>query len=110
MQHLLVGLTNSIDWGALDTGIVDDFSTALRPAVPTRFMLGMLILKATYDLFDQAYFLYEVPHERSGLSHWSNRLGAEILDVGALSERDMEVVKVDTTVQEKLVPFPMDAT
>ena len=58
MQHLLVGLTNSIDWGALDTGIVDDFSTALRPAVPTHFMLGMLILKATYDLSDEAYFLH----------------------------------------------------
>ena len=57
MQHLLVGLTDSIDWGALDTGIVDDFSTALRPAVPTRFMLGMLIMKATNDLSDDAYFL-----------------------------------------------------
>ena len=58
MQHLLVGLTDSIDWGALDTGIVDDFSIARRPAVPTRFMMEMLILKATYDLSGEAYFLY----------------------------------------------------
>ena len=30
-------------------------------------------------------------------------------DAGALSKRDMEVVKVDTTVQEKSVRFPTDA-
>jgi IS5 family transposase len=59
-----------------------------------------------------------VPHERSGLSHWRIRLGADILDAmlresltvaqdaGALSKRDMEGVTVDTTVQEKSVRFP----
>ena len=96
-------------------------------------------MKATYDLSDEAvfqrwtcdpyfqffsgeaYFQHRVPHERSGLSHWRNRLGADILnamlresltvaqDAGALSKRDMEVVKVDTTVQEKSVRFPTDA-
>ena len=30
-------------------------------------------------------------------------------DAGALSKRDMEVVTVDTTVQEKSVRFPTDA-
>ena len=139
MQHPLVGLADRIDWDALDAGVVGCFGTAGRPAVPTRFMLGMLILKATYDLSDEAvfqrwtcdpyfqfftgeaYFQHRVPHERSGLSHWRNRLGADILDAmlresltvaqdaGALSKRDMEVVTVDTTVQEKSVRFPTDA-
>jgi IS5 family transposase len=139
MQHPLVVLAGRIDWDALDAGIVGCFGTAGRPAVPTRFMLGMLILKATYDLSDEAvfqrwtcdpyfqffsgeaYFQHRVPHERSGLSHWRNRLGADILnamlresltvaqDAGALSKHDMEVVTVDTTVQEKSVRFPTDA-
>ena len=102
MQHPLVVLADRIDWDALDAGIVGCFGTTGRPAVPTRFMLGMLILKATYDLSDQAYFLYEVSHERSGLSHWRNRLGTDILCVGALSKRDMEVVTVDIKVQKKV--------
>ena len=87
MRHPLVVLAGRIDWDALDAGIVGCFGTAGRPAVPTRFMLGMLILKATYDLSDEAvfqrwtcdpyfqffsgeaYFQHRVPHERSGLSH-----------------------------------------
>ena len=56
MQHPLVVLADRIDWNALDAGIVGCFGTAGRPAVPTRFMLGMLILKATYDLSDEAVF------------------------------------------------------
>ena len=102
-------------------------------------MPGMLILKAACDLSDEAvfqrwtldpyfqfftgeaYFRHWVPHGRSGLSHWRNRLGADIpdamlresltmaQDAGALSKRDMEVVTVDTTVQEKPVRFPTDA-
>ncbi|TDI82335.1 MAG: IS5 family transposase [Caldithrix sp.] len=139
MQHPLVRLAERIDWDSLDTQIAGCFGQAGRPAVPTRFMLGMLILKATYNLSDEAlfdrwpcdpyfqfftgelYFQYQVPHERSGLSHWRNRLGADVLDAllresltvaqkaGALSERDMEAVTVDTTVQEKAVRFPTDA-
>ena len=56
MQHPLVVLAGRIDWEALDAGIVGCLGTAGRPAVPTRFMLGMLILKATYDLSDEAVF------------------------------------------------------
>jgi IS5 family transposase len=132
-------LAERIDWDSLDTQIAGCFGQAGRPAVPTRFMLGMLILRATYNLSDEAlfdrwpcdpyfqfftgelYFQYQVPHERSGLSHWRNRLGADVLDAllresltvaqkaGALSERDMAAVTVDTTVQEKAVRFPTDA-
>ena len=139
MQHPLVGLAERIDWEALDGEVAGCFGDVGRPAVPTRFMLGMLILKAMNTLSDEAlfdrwtcdpyfqhftgetYFQHRVPHERSGLSHWRNRLGADILDrllreslnvaqsTGALTKCDMEVVTVDTTVQEKAVRFPTDA-
>ena len=139
MQYPLVGLADRIDWDALDAGVFDYFGTAGRPAVPAHFMLGMLILKATYDLSNEvvfqrwacdpyfqfftgeAYFQHRVPHEHSGLSQWRKRLAAGILaamfresltgaqDTGALSKRDMQVVTVDTTVQERLVRFPTNA-
>jgi len=45
-----------------------------------------------------------------GLATGAINLGADILDVGALSKRDMEVVTVDIRVQKKLLWFPSDAT
>ena len=61
-------------------------------------MLGMFILKHTYGLSDEQvwdrwvhdpyfqyftgeeFFQHELPHERSGMSHWRNRIG-ETLDI-----------------------------
>ena len=139
MNDPLVQLAHRIDWDGLETKIASRFSEEGRPAVPARFMLGMLILKSVENLSDDAlftrwsrdpyyqyftgerYFQHQVPHERSGLSHWRNRLGADCLDhllkeslrvalaSGALREKDMEAVSVDSTVQEKAVRFPTDA-
>ena len=65
----------------------------------------------------ERYFQHQVPHKRSGRS----RLGADCLDhllkeslrvvhaSGALGEKDMEAVSVDSTVQEKALRFPTDA-
>ena len=62
-----------------------------------------------------------IPHERYRLSHQSSRLGADCLyhllkeslrvahASGALGEKDMEAVSVDSTVQEKALRFPTDA-
>ena len=75
----------------------------------------------TDDLFrsrlDQ---IIDMPHERSGLSHWRGRIGdkldallAENLrvahDVGALKTDDLARITVDTTVQPKNVTHPTDA-
>lgn len=139
MRHPLVGLAECIDWDGLDGEVAGCFGDVGRPAVPTRFMLGMLVLKAMNNLSDEAlfdrwtcdpyfqhftgelYFQHRVPHERSRLSHWRNRLGTDILDrllreslnvaqdTGALARCDMELVTVDTTVQEKSVRFPAGA-
>lgn len=98
MNDPLVQLANRIDWDGLEAKIASRFSEEGRPAVPAHFMLGMLILKSVDNLSDDAlftrwscdpyyqyftgerYFQHPVPHERSGLSHWRSRLGADCLD------------------------------
>ena len=68
----------------------------------------------------EEFFHHEFPHERSDLSHWRKRLGgklelllAESLRVahqsGALGTKDSARVTVNTTVQPKVITFPIDA-
>jgi transposase, IS5 family len=138
MKHALVALADRIDWVWLDDQLAGYFSDQGRPAEPVRFMIGMLILKHTYSLSDEqvwdrwvhdpyfqyftgeAFFQHELPHERSGMSHWRKRVGdrldilmAESLriahDAGALKNSDLARVTVDTTVQPKNIAFPTDA-
>ena len=137
LRHELVRLANTIDWDWLDGQLADLYKPTGRPAVETRFMVGLLLLKHIHALSDEAvcerwvydpyfqyftgeaFFQHAFPHERSGLSHWRQRLGdrlevllAESLRVahatGALKARDLERVSVDTTVQPKAVAFPTD--
>jgi IS5 family transposase len=93
MKHELVALAGKIDWAWLDEQIVPYFSDEGRPGEPTRFMIGMFILKHTYGLSDEQvwdrwvndpyfqhftgeeFFQHDLPHERSGMSHWRNRIG-----------------------------------
>jgi transposase, IS5 family len=138
MKHELVRLGQTIDWAWIDEQIADCFSENGRPGVPTRFMVGLLLLKNTYGLSDEQvcdrwvhdpyfqyftgaeFFAHEFPHERSGISHWRKRIGgkldallAESLRVahatGALKPQDLARVTVDTTVQPKAVTHPTDA-
>ncbi len=138
MKHELVVLADKIDWDWLDEELAGCFSNEGRPAEPVRFMVGMFLLKATFNLADEQvwdrwvndpyfqyftgeeFFQHALPHERSGMSHWRKRIGgrldillAETLriacDTGALKKRDLARVTVDTTVQEKNVTFPTDA-
>jgi IS5 family transposase len=138
MKHSLVALADRIDWAWLDDQLADCFSDQGRPAEPVRFMIGMFLLKHTYGLSDEQvwdrwvhdpyfqyftgeeFFQHELPHERSGMSHWRKRIGdkldillAESLriahDAGALKKRYLARVTVDTTVQPKNVAFLTDA-
>jgi IS5 family transposase len=138
LRHELVRLAEKIDWDWLDGELAGCFSDQGRPAVPTRFMIGLLLLKHIHNLSDEAvcarwvenpyfqyftgeeFFQHGFPHERSGLSHWRKRIGdrlelllAESLrvahDTGALKPRDLARVTVDTTVQPKNVTHPTDA-
>src|SRR5262245_61103664 len=137
LKHELVLLAAEIDWTWIDGEIAPLYSEHGRPAVPTRFMIGLLLLKHIYALSDEEvcerwaenpyfqfftgeeFFQHAFPHERSGLSHWRKRLGdklelllAESLRVahtsGALRPRDLVRVTVDTTVQPKNITFPTD--
>ena len=138
MKHELVRLAQTIDWAWIDEQIADCFSESGRPGVPTRFMVGLLLLKQISGLSDELvcdrwvydpyfqyftgaeFFAHEFPHERSGISHWRKRIGgkldallAESLRVahvtGALKPQDLARVTVDTTVQPKAVTHPTDA-
>ena len=138
LKHELVRLAAEIDWEWIDGEIAPLYSEQGRPAVPTRFMIGLLLLKHIYALSDEEvcqrwvenpyfqfftgeeFFQHAFPHERSGLSHWRKRLGdklelllAESLRVahksGALGTRDLTRVTIDTTVQPKNITFPTDA-
>jgi len=138
MKHELARLAQTIDWSWIDEEIAGCFSATGRPGVPTRFMVGLLLLKQVYALSDEQvcdrwvydpyfqyftgaeFFAHEFPHERSGISHWRKRIGgkldallAETLRVahatGALKPQDMARVTVDSTVQPKAVTHPTDA-
>ena len=138
MKHELVQLAGKIDWEWIDDEIAPLYSDKGRPAIETRFVIGLLLLKHIYGLSDEGvcerwvhdpyfqyftgeeFFQHEFPHERSDLSHWRKRLGdklqmllAESLrvahDSGALRTRDLKRVTVDTTVQPKAITFPTDA-
>jgi IS5 family transposase len=138
MKHELVVLADKIDWTWLDAELAGCFSDQGRPAEPVRFMIGMFLLKHTYDLSDEQvwdrwvqdpyfqyftgeeFFQHQLPHERSGMSHWRKRIGdrldillAESLriahDTGALKKSDLARVTIDTTVQPKNITFPTDA-
>jgi IS5 family transposase len=121
------------DLGALYTEDVG------RPGLPTRLMVGLHYLKYLFDESDETvvakfienpywqhfcgrlYFEHELPCHPTSLVKWRRRLGAsgveklltETLSTakreGALGEREIKRVNVDTTVQEKAVAFPTDA-
>lgn len=138
MKHELVRLADEIDWDWIDDELADLFCETGRPAIATRYMIGLLLLKHIYGLSDEGvcerwihdpyfqfftgeeFFQHELPHVRSDMTHWRKRIGdrldrllAETLrvahDAGALKKDDMARVTVDTTVQPKDVTFPTDA-
>jgi len=140
LHHPLVGLAQEIDWEFLARrfGAVCSAGPG-QPALPTRLMAGLLILKHMHNLSDEALcerwvenpyfqffcgelaFRHELPFERSSLTRWRQRLGEEQLTAllqeslavahrtGALAGKDLERVAVDTTVQEKAIAHPTDA-
>jgi transposase, IS5 family len=135
-----VRLARTIDWGFLEAtfgAVYED--GAGRPPLPTRLMAGLAILKHTYNLSDEvvcelwlenpyyqyfcgeAFFRHRLPFDRSSMTHWRNRMGAERLQAllqeslaaatrsGAIKPADLARAIVDTTVQPKNVTFPTDA-
>jgi transposase, IS5 family len=110
-----------------------------QPPLPTRLVAGLFILKHMHNLSDERlcerwlenpYFQYfcgelvfrhDAQFDRSSLTRWRQRLGEEQLAAllqeslsvahrtGAIENKDLERVAVDTTVQEKAIAHPTDA-
>jgi IS5 family transposase len=110
-----------------------------RPALPTRLVVGLHYLKHAYNESDESvvagflenpywqyfcgfkYFQHTLPIDPSSMTRWRKRLGSEKIEelltatINAakeeklLTEKHVERVNVDTTVQEKAIAFPTDA-
>jgi IS5 family transposase len=110
-----------------------------RPALSTRLLVALHYIKHLYDLSDDLvlagflenpywqffcgmdYFQHKLPCDPTSLVKWRRRIGAagieqllkETLDAAkrqqALTDKEMQSVNVDTTVQEKAIAFPTDA-
>ncbi len=137
-QHELVVLANKIDWDHLALEVEPFFATEGRPAIPTRLMVGLHLLKHMYQLSDERvcaawvenpyyqhfcgeiYFQHEFPIQRSSMTHWRKRVGEcffetllqESLGIAfeskALKKNQLKRIVVDTTVQSKAVAYPTD--
>ena len=110
-----------------------------RPGSPIRVYVGLHYLKHTFNESDESvldrfienpywqyfcgyeYFQHTFPIDSSSMTRFRKRVGWEKLEhllkellstanrEGYLTERDLEHVNVDTTVQEKAISFPTDA-
>ena len=140
MNHELVRLGRQIDWRLIGNKLGEVYTDEPgQPPLPTRLMAGMAILKHMHDLSDEEvllrwvenpyfqhfcgeeFFRHTAPFDRSSMTRWRQRMGAERLEVllqeslavavktEAIDVKDLSKVIVDTTVQEKAITFPTDA-
>jgi len=140
LRHPLVQLAGRIDWTHLNATLGEFYEEAVvgQPPKPTRLMAGLLYLKHTYGLSDEAvverwvespyfqffcgetYFQHEPPIHPTSLTRYRNRLGKAgvegllraTIEAGkqadVIRERDMAQVAEDTTVMEKAITYPTD--
>jgi transposase, IS5 family len=140
MSHPKAVLARQIDWRHLAERCGERYSEEPgHPALPTRLMAGLQILKYTENLSDEVlcarwvenpyyqyfcgeeFFQHELPFDRTSMTRWRQRMGDERLEallqeslfvavkLGAAKPADFTQVIVDTTVQEKNAAFPTDA-
>ena len=140
LKHPLAVLARRVDWAFLEKVFGEVYKDGPgQPPLPTRLMAGLVILKYTHDLSDEAlcarwvenpyyqffcgeeFFRHELVLDRSSLSNWRKRMGEEKVKAllqeslsvatktGAVKPSELSQVIVDTTVQPKNVMFPTDA-
>lgn len=133
-RQALYKLANRLPWEELEKDFESYYSEVGRPALPTRLMAGLLLLKQLENLSDERvceawardpymqyfcgerYFQWKLPCEPSELVHFRNRIGQEgvekILKMTVELHSDKvakeEELVADTTVQEANVKFPTD--
>ena len=140
MDHELVRLAETINWEAITTEFRPMYCPDNgRPAVPTRLMAGLQLLKHTFRLSDEQvvtrwvenpywqffcgeeFFRHRLPIHPTQMTRWRQRIGEKgvekllqiTIEAGkatqTITERSFEKVIVDTTVQPKAVQHPTDA-
>jgi IS5 family transposase len=110
-----------------------------RPGVPIRLMAGIVLLQQTFGVSDEKvvetwvqnpywqyfcgeeFFQHAFPIDPSSLSRWRGRIGKDGVEkllgltiqagrrTKTVTEKELEIVIVDTTVQPKAVAHPTDA-
>ena len=140
MGHEKVVLAGKIDWQFLSDTCGPSYSDKPgHPALSTRLMAGLHILKYADNLSDEElcarwvenpyyqyfcgeeFFRHDLPFDRSSMTRWRQRVGDEAcqallqeslsvaVKVGAAKPSDFTQAIIDTTVQEKNIAFPTDA-
>ena len=139
MDHALVKLAGLIDWARFDEAYGRFYTQKGRPALPTRLMAGLHLLKHMDGLSDEAvcarwienpywqyfcgeqYFRLKLPFDRSSMTRWRGRIGPDKLELllvetiavalrtQAVTPQACARVTVDTTVQTKAVAHPTDS-
>jgi len=131
----LVRLTHKIAWSEVEVHFGPLYSSNGRPSVPTRTMVGLLMLKSMFSVADEElipswiqnpywqyfcgeqYFRDTGPCDPSDLVHFRKRLGKEgseyilklTVQIHGKDAYEEPQVLCDTTVQEKDITFPTDA-
>ena len=101
MRHELVRLAGLIDWKRFDEAFGGLYAEKGRPGLPTRLMVGLHLLKHARGLSDEqvcaqwienayfqffcgeTYFQTKLPLDRTSMSVWRGRIGAEKLELAA---------------------------
>lgn len=140
MQHPLVKAADAIDWARFNEAWGKYYTEKRgRPGLSTRLMAGLHLLKHMEGVSDEevcarwcenpywqyfcgeTYFQHRLVFDRSSMSRWRRRIGAEELELllaetlrlamtsNALTQSACERITVDTTVQTKAVAHPTDA-
>jgi IS5 family transposase len=97
-RHALVRLAELIDWRRFEAEFGALYTDGGRPGLPTRLMVGLHLLKHMDGLSDEAayaryldspyvqlfcgetFFQHALPLDRSSLTRWRQRIGAERLN------------------------------
>jgi len=138
-RHELLLMMRFINWEALDSRYGASFTIRHgRPSLPTRVIIGLLLLKYMFDESDESVcerfvenpywqafcgfqtFQHKPPCDPSSLVRWRHRMGDDLegllketiesaVRAKALKLKAMNEVIVDTTVMEKAVAHPSDA-
>jgi transposase, IS5 family len=139
MRHPTVLLAQRIDWDAIAVSFGKFFCERGRPALPTRLLVGLHLIKHMEGLSDEAvcavwtqnpyhqylcgrqFFEHKLVLDRSSMSRWRGRVGSAqletllaetlriALETNTTTPEAFERVTVDTTVQTKAIAHPSDA-